>query len=916
MPDRTNLLTLIMCSALLAACGGGGGGGNGVGSEKPTPVAPSDNPPQITSSNNISMAENSTVAHTVTATDKDNDVLTYSLVSGAGGKDNLLFNLNKTTGVLSFKTPPDFEVPTDDNIDNSYQVRISSSDGSTTASQAVTVKVSNLNDNTPSFTGSFKVTIKEKIATAQTFTAIDSDNDKLIYSIESGSGGDDNPLFNIDNTSGTLSFKTPPAFGTPNDSDGDNAYQVLVGVSDGTNKITQAATINVSLIGFPFIENFSSGSNRWTIVDDYSESSQWVVNSEAFVQRVDNGISSVTRELDETFHRGTYAYLSAGLSLTDYRVSADLTPLKQPGYSIYDDGHDIGLMFRYQDNDNYYRIVLNSEYGYARLDRKVAGVFNTLAVDARGYSDEGVLIRVVVEVRGDLIQVYIDGEPRFAVRDSGLSRGSVAVYTEDGARFDNIIVDSNSTVPSIVINEPTAFTAQAGSIFNVSAVALNVPASGKVDFALNGNLCGATTQVSPGYFTARCTASTQNEHTIKATLRDGSAIASDTNTMVASSAEVRVVVGDSISNGVTDSFRKDNQSADGKVVGEQGYAAVLQDLLSASRSAPQMIYNEAVPGDESWELEQRLASILGRHPNAKIAQIMIGTNDAGQSLPIPSGLGCSGIACNGTYKENIQNIINTLQSAGVTPIIALIPPSFSSSTPLTSERNLLNQQYNSVLRNELSVPARGPDTFSYFLSANENRVSMFADTLHVNGLGYVILARLWEHYLNGGTSLPNRSQLPLVLEDICVRLSSTACQSPLQYKQDLMVAGNPYYTDTNFSIQSIPSILNGGLWVKTANTDKTITRSDYLGFTIDRNVDVYIAYDAKASSLPAWLGGYSYTGQTLAVSNPSAPAMKLYKKSYQLGVDTPANGTINLGGNLAGGGVGATANYVVIIKAQ
>jgi len=678
-------------------------------------------------------------------------------------------------------------------------------------------------------------------------------------------------------------------------------------------EVSQLTSATFTVGSFPFVEDFSTGTDGWAFVDDYTNTSSWAVNAGVLEQSLDYGISSVAAELDETYHVGTYAYLSDGLSLTDYRVSADLTPIKQPGYSIYDDGHDIGLMFRYQDNNNYYRIALNSEYGYARLERKVAGVFTTLASDARGYLGEGVQIKIDVELVGDLIQVFIDGEARFAVQDGSLTSGSVGVYTEDGAQFDNIVIDNNSAVPSIVINEPVAFSAITGTAIPVSAVVLNAPPTASVEFDLDGTLCSAVTETSPGYFTASCTALTQAEHTVTATLRDGVTIASDSNAMVGSSAEVRIAVGDSLSNGVTDTINTDNKSLDGKVIGEQGYVAVLQDLLGVSRAAPQMIYNEAVPGDESWELEPRLFSILARRPEATIAQITIGTNDAGATLPIPSGLGCSGAACNGTYKENVQNLINTLTAAGVTPVISLVPPTFGSSTPLTDSRNLLTQDYNSVLLNELSIPATGPDLYSYFLSASQNRISLFADSLHFNGLGYVIVARLWEHYLNGATSLPTRAQLPIVLEDICVRLTSTACQDPLQYKQDLMQTGNPYYVDASFDVQSIPAILDGGIWIKTADADSANIRSDYLTFTVDRNVDVYVAYDSTAT-VPTWLAGFTDTGLNVTVSNPAAPTMRLYTKNYIFGVDTPADGSIQLGGNLASGAAGANANYVVIVK--
>ena len=52
--------------------------------------------------------ENQVVALDANATDDDGDVLVYSL---AGGADQDKFEINSTSGLLRFKTPPDYENP-------------------------------------------------------------------------------------------------------------------------------------------------------------------------------------------------------------------------------------------------------------------------------------------------------------------------------------------------------------------------------------------------------------------------------------------------------------------------------------------------------------------------------------------------------------------------------------------------------------------------------------------------------------------------------------------------------------------------------------------------------------------------------------------------------------------------------------
>lgn len=102
-----------------------------------TPV--NDNAPVITSngggvSASINVAEDSTAVTTVVATDAD--PLTYTL----SGDDAAKFNLD-VAGALTFKTPPDYENPTDTNANNTYELTVAVSDGTYTTTQALTVNV-------------------------------------------------------------------------------------------------------------------------------------------------------------------------------------------------------------------------------------------------------------------------------------------------------------------------------------------------------------------------------------------------------------------------------------------------------------------------------------------------------------------------------------------------------------------------------------------------------------------------------------------------------------------------------------------------------------------------------------------------------------------------------------------------------
>ena len=94
----------------------------------------------LTADATVTVDENTLlVPANISASDVDTgDVLTFSIT---GGADAGAFEIDATSGALSFRTAPDFETPADDNGDNTYDVQIGVNDGTvtTTADIAVTV---------------------------------------------------------------------------------------------------------------------------------------------------------------------------------------------------------------------------------------------------------------------------------------------------------------------------------------------------------------------------------------------------------------------------------------------------------------------------------------------------------------------------------------------------------------------------------------------------------------------------------------------------------------------------------------------------------------------------------------------------------------------------------------------------------
>jgi len=198
----------------------------------------------VTSTDTASVAENQTVATTVTSATVTTPI-DFSIVSG---DDRTLFNIHPTTGVLSFVSTPDAEAAIDADANNIYVVDVRITDGQVNDIQTLSVTVTDVNDNVVAIISdgggaTASVSVNENTSTATTIVATDDISSSVVYSI---TGGVDQGDFNIDANTGVLSFASLPDFSAPDDDDGNNTYIVEVTADVSGVQDTQTLTIIVA----------------------------------------------------------------------------------------------------------------------------------------------------------------------------------------------------------------------------------------------------------------------------------------------------------------------------------------------------------------------------------------------------------------------------------------------------------------------------------------------------------------------------------------------------------------------------------------------------------------------------------------------------------------------------------------------
>ena len=150
--------------------------------------------------------------------------VTTTITWSTAGRDGGDFNIDRETGVLTFRSLPDYERPADSNRDNEYEVTVRAYDGRSYGTYDVTVTVLAVNEG-PEITGRDAFSYRENGTSAlYTYRATDPEGDEYTWDL----GGLDASDFEISDR-GVLTFASPPNFDSPAGS-GTNGNEYLVTV--------------------------------------------------------------------------------------------------------------------------------------------------------------------------------------------------------------------------------------------------------------------------------------------------------------------------------------------------------------------------------------------------------------------------------------------------------------------------------------------------------------------------------------------------------------------------------------------------------------------------------------------------------------------------------------------------------------
>ncbi len=390
---------------------------------------------------------------TLIATDSDNDTLNYLIVNQP----------NQGNVVITNNTSGEFTYTPNLNTSGTDYFSFQADDGKLLSNKATITIVIKTNNQSPTISSidATPAIINSQQTSQLLVNALDPDNGPTTLSYR----------WTIKDSEGTLSSFTikNPIYTAPIVAE-TTTFNIQIEVFDGQASTTQYVAITVTKDEAPssvlFNTNFNNGSlKNWSIVDQgYSSGpSKWTVKEGMAYQ------SSNIYRFNPPAYLGTYLLYDNGNQWTNYQLS--LTMKSQ-------DDDFMGVMFRVQDNQNYYRFAWDKQRNIRRITKHQNGVVTILAEDTVPYVINQ-LYKLRVQASGSSMEIFIDGQSIFTAIDDSFTSGSIALYQwgNKGGYFDNVEVirtdksSSDNIAPIIdsVIASPNNITRGQTSLLSVIA---------------------------------------------------------------------------------------------------------------------------------------------------------------------------------------------------------------------------------------------------------------------------------------------------------------------------------------------------------------------------------------------------------------------------------------------------------------
>ncbi len=224
-----------------------------------------DNAPVITSNATFSRVEGCVgIADcwdfgTVAATDADGNPMTFSVVTPDPPITGYDFEINATSGKISLRFSADYE--TKNTYTGTVTVVDSADDGSKATDQAITLNITDVDDEAPVITSSATFSADENQTAIGTVTATDADNLDTSATISFAVSGSELAI----DSEGVLTFTSAPDYETK------TSYTTTITASDGaSNSSSQSITVSINNLNdnspaFTSGTSFSADENQTAI---------------------------------------------------------------------------------------------------------------------------------------------------------------------------------------------------------------------------------------------------------------------------------------------------------------------------------------------------------------------------------------------------------------------------------------------------------------------------------------------------------------------------------------------------------------------------------------------------------------------------------------------------------------------------